>query len=153
MEDNSRRTTPRNMLWNSCVPPKVCFFAWEAWWGRVLTTMHLKKRGFQMASRCPLCGRANEELNHLLIHCPSVWRLWEGLISIRGFSWACPYSKQNLFLGWFVFPIRERAKKLWRAAPLCLNWAIWKERNYIVFDNMHFSFTRLKSYFVSMVTS
>ena len=31
----------------------------------VLTMEHLKKRGFQLASRCPLCGKALEELNHL----------------------------------------------------------------------------------------
>ena len=115
--------------------------------------MHLKKRGFQMASKCPLCGRADEELNHLLIHCPSVWRLWEGLISILGFTWVCPYLVQDLIMGWFVLPIRKRARKPWRAAPLCLIWAIWKERNYIGFDNMHFSFSRLKSSFVSMLTS
>ena len=30
LEDNSGRTAPRNMSWNSCVPPKVCFFRWEA---------------------------------------------------------------------------------------------------------------------------
>ena len=110
--DNSRRTTPRNMLWNNHMPPKVCFFAWEAWWGKVLTMMHLKKRGFQIASRCPLCGEADEELNHLLIHCPSVWRLWEGFISIPSYSWVCPYSVQDLFLGWSIFPIRKRARKL-----------------------------------------
>ena len=106
-----------------------------------------------MASRCPLCGETDEELNHLLIHCPSVWRLWEGLISIPGYSWVYPYSVQDLFLGWSVFPIRKRARKLWRVTPLCLIWAIWKERNCIFFDNMHFSFSRLKSSFVSMLTS
>ena len=26
-----------NLLWNPCVPTKVGFFAWEAWWGKVLT--------------------------------------------------------------------------------------------------------------------
>ena len=26
LEDNSGRTAPRNMLWNSYVPPKVSFF-------------------------------------------------------------------------------------------------------------------------------
>ena len=50
---------------------------------------HLKKRGFQLASRCPLCGKAEEELNHLLIHCLSIWGLWEGLISIVGLEWVC----------------------------------------------------------------
>ena len=61
--------------------------------------MHLKKRGFQMASRCPLCGEADEKPNHLLIHCPWVWRLCEGLISIPSYSWVYPYSVHDLFLG------------------------------------------------------
>ena len=39
--------------------------------GEILTMEHLNKRGFQMGNRCHLCGNANEELNHLLIHCPS----------------------------------------------------------------------------------
>ena len=52
------RIVPMKILWNSYVPPKVCFFAWEVWWGKVLTMDQLKKRGFQMASRCPLCGKA-----------------------------------------------------------------------------------------------
>ena len=72
LEKVSGRTAPMNMLWNSCVPPKVCFYAWEVWWGKVFTTKHLKKWGFQLANRCPLCGKAEEELNHILIHCPSV---------------------------------------------------------------------------------
>ena len=50
------RTVPMNILWNSCVSPKVCFFAWEVRWGKVLTMDQLKKRGVQIASRCPLCG-------------------------------------------------------------------------------------------------
>ena len=75
------------ILWNSCVPPKVCIFAWEVWWGKVLTMDQLKKGGFQMASRCPLCGKAEEVLDHLLIHCPSIWGLWFGLISLfQGFT-------------------------------------------------------------------
>ena len=75
LEDKLDRQAPMKMLWNSCVPPKVSFFAWEAWWGKVHTSMHLKKRGFHLASRCPLYSKADEELNPLLIHCPSVWGL------------------------------------------------------------------------------
>ena len=40
--------------------------------GEKCVTEHLKKRGFQLVSRCPLCGKAEDELNHILIHCPSV---------------------------------------------------------------------------------
>ena len=52
-----------------------------------------------------------------------------------------------------MFPIKKRVRKIWREAPLCLIWAIWKERNRIVFDNVTFSFPRIKSSFVSMLTS
>ena len=59
---------------------------------------HLKKRGFQLASRCPLCGEAEENMNHLLIHCPSIWGLWEGLIYAPGFVWVCPFAVKDLLL-------------------------------------------------------
>ena len=65
LEGNLGRTMPWLMLWNNCVPPKVCFFAWEIWWGKTLTMENLKKRGFQMATRCPLYGKAEEDLHHL----------------------------------------------------------------------------------------
>ena len=28
---------PMKIIWNSCVQPKVSFFAWEALWGKFLT--------------------------------------------------------------------------------------------------------------------
>ena len=65
----------------------------------------------------------------------------------------CPLLLKDLFLGWTVFPIKKRARKLWRVAPLGLLWAIWKERNRIVFDDVPFSLSRLKSSFVSLLIS
>ena len=106
----------------------------------------LKKRGIQMASRCPLCGRNEENLDHLLLHCHSVWSLLGGggrIISIPGLSWACPRSAKEFLKGWSYPTIRKMA------APLCLFWAIWRERNRIVFDNVDFSFSRLKTSFIS----
>ena len=89
----------------------------------------------------------------LLLHCPSIWGLWESLISIAGLAWVCPLLLKDLFLGWTVFPIKKRARKLWRTAPLGLLWAIWKERNRIVFDDVPLSLSRLKSSFVSLLIS
>ena len=68
------------------MPPKVNIF----WWGKVLTMEQFKKRGFQMASMCPLCGNAEEDLDHLLLHCPLVWGLWAALTSIPVSSGLAP---------------------------------------------------------------
>ena len=34
---------PRKIIWNSRVLTKVSFFAWEVWWGKVMTLDQLKK--------------------------------------------------------------------------------------------------------------
>ena len=75
---------PVKMLRNPCVPTKICFFAWEVWWGKVLTSDQLKKRGFSLASCCPFCGKAEEVMEHIFIHCPMLWRLWTVLFSAHG---------------------------------------------------------------------
>ena len=43
---------PFRMMLNPIVPTKVGFFAWEVWWGKVLTMNKLKKGGLPLASRC-----------------------------------------------------------------------------------------------------
>ena len=43
LEGGSSRQAPVKILWNPSVPSKVGFFAWEAWWGKVLTMEQMKK--------------------------------------------------------------------------------------------------------------
>ena len=85
LENGNLKSIPLKVLWNGCVPPKVCFFTWEAWWGKALTIEQLKKRGYQIPSRCPLCKKVEEDLDHLLIHCPTVRGMWAALLSIPRF--------------------------------------------------------------------
>ena len=113
------------MLWNPCVPTKVCFFAREAWRGKVLTSDQLKKRGLSLASCCTFCGAAEEVMKHLFIHCPMIWRLWTVFFSAHGGGWVCPLLVKDLILCWDRLPSRKKDSRLWRAAPLCLMWEIW----------------------------
>ena len=41
---------PDQSIWNPMVPLKVGFFAWEAFWGKVLTRDQLKRRGRPLAN-------------------------------------------------------------------------------------------------------
>ena len=42
----------------------------------------------------------------------------------------------------------KKRKKVWRAAPLCLFWTVWHERNIVTFDNAVFFEYRLQSSFI-----
>ncbi|RVW34516.1 hypothetical protein CK203_115335 [Vitis vinifera] len=46
---------PSRVIWNSLVPPRVSFFAWEAMWKKALTLDRIQRRGFSLANRCYLC--------------------------------------------------------------------------------------------------
>ena len=107
----------------------------------MLTTKQLKKKGHSLASRCPPCKKAEEDLEHLLIHCPIVWGMWAALLFFLGAGQVCPFSVKDVILGWKSFPIRKKDRKLWLTAPICLLRLIWKERNIIVFQNAIFSLT------------
>ena len=56
-------------------------------------------------------------------------------------------------MGWTTFPIRKKVRKSWKAALSNIFWAIWKERNRVVFDNDIFSPNRLKQSFILSLTS
>ena len=103
----------------------------------------LKKRGYQLASRYPFC-RKEEELDHILIYCPSIWDLWVNLISMLGVYWSCPYVVKDLIDNWGQFLVKKNVKILWWTTPLNIFWEIWKEMTRIVFKEEAFSFNRLK---------
>ena len=106
------------ILWNPYVPSKVCFFAREAWWRKVLTTQQLKKRGYHVASRCSFCRRDEDGLEHILVHCPLIWGLWADLLSVVGACWTCPFLVKDLICSWVQFPVRKNVGRLWWAALL-----------------------------------
>ncbi|RVW93513.1 putative ribonuclease H protein [Vitis vinifera] len=133
---------PNGMIWSPCVPTKVSFFAWEASWGKVLTLDQLKKRGRILANRCFLCCEEEESIDHILIHCTRARVLWELLFALFGVTWVLPFSVRDTLIGWRGFNLGKKRRKVWKAAPLCLFWAVWKERNRIAFDNEEFSIHR-----------
>ena len=65
----------------------------------------------------------------------------------------CPLLERYLMMEWKAFPVRKKARKIWKTIPSSLFWVIWKERNMIVFENESFSFIRLKQAFINSLTT
>ncbi|KAJ9680532.1 hypothetical protein PVL29_019761 [Vitis rotundifolia] len=148
LDNSSAVPFPWRIIWSPFVPTKVGFFAWEASWGKVLTQDQLKRRGWNLANRCSLCCHEEETINHILIHCSKAKVLWDLLFSLFGVNWVLPFSVRDTLLGWHA-PLKDKKhSKVWQAAPLCLFWMIWKERNRIVFENEVLSLQRLKNSFI-----
>ena len=139
---------PWRSIWNPIVPPKMGFFAWEASWGKVLTLDQLKRKGIPLANRCSLCEEKEETIDHLLIHCSRAKMLWDLLLAITDFSWVFPRTVRQLLLAWQSASVGKKRKRVWMAAPLCIFWTLWMERNRVVFENEVPSAHRMKSFFL-----
>ena len=139
---------PWHSIWNPIVPPKLGFFAWEASWGKVLTLDQLKRRGFTLVNRCFLCEEEEETIDHLLIHCSTAKMLWNLLLAIADYDWVFPLTVRQALLAWQNARVGKKRKSVWMAAPLCLFWTVWIERNRVAFDNEIPSACRMKSSFL-----
>ena len=115
---------PWQMIWRSCVQPKISFFTWEAAWGRILTLDKLQRRGVSLANRCFPCQQREESVDHLLFHCSKTRVLWELLFSLFGAMWIMSSSVREMFLGWKGAFVGKRRKKVWQTAPSCLFWTV-----------------------------
>ena len=127
----------------------VSFFAWEASWNRILTIDQLNRRGWNMPNRCYLCKVEEETSDHLIIFCKKATMLWSLLFSLFDVQWVLHSSIKRNLIGWHGAFVSKREKKARRAVPLCLMWALWKERNERVFNDIELSDQALKlSFFV-----
>ena len=68
-------------------------------------------------------------------------------------KWVLPFTVRDTLLSWYVSFKDKKHRKVWRTAPLCLFWTVWKERNRIVFDNEVLSIQRLKNSFICNLLS
>ena len=131
----------------------MSFFGWEATWGKVLTLDQLQKRGCALASRCYLCQRHEESIDHILFHCVKTKTLWALLFSMFRVQWVLLATVKGTLLGWNGSFVGKKRKGVWRASPLCLFWMVWKVRNKIAFEEEELSIQRLKYSFVYFLWS
>lgn len=59
------------------VPYKVACLTWLVLREVILTHDYLRYRGFQLCSRCYLCGKNAEIFSHLFLYCKVTGHLWD----------------------------------------------------------------------------
>ena len=83
---------------------------------------------------CIMCRSNGETVDHLLLHCGKVYRLWSLVFRSFGFFWVLPRSVADALFGWWNWP-GKHLSSIWNLAPLCLMWCLWRERNRRTFED------------------
>ena len=99
-------------------------------------------------NRCFLCEEEEETIDHLLIHCSRARMLWNLFLAITDYNWVFPLTVCQFLLAWQSASVGKKWKRVWLAAPLCLFWTLWNERNREAFENETPSVLRMKSSFL-----
>lgn len=70
-------------VWVNLAPPKMQFFCWLSWRGKVKTLTFLQRIGVLDVSVNNLCvfyHLVEESAEHVLLHCPVVWKCWSHMV-------------------------------------------------------------------------
>ncbi|XP_028085054.1 uncharacterized protein LOC114286155 [Camellia sinensis] len=127
-----------DFIWKNVSPPKVHFFGWLAWKCRIKTSTYLHRIEVLSSGadlRCIFCKCKVESVNHVLLFCLFIWRIWSRILHWWGIQWVIPGFVNGL-LNWCTgIKLKKHEKMIWRAIPLAVLWSIWKQRNDSIFDN------------------
>jgi hypothetical protein len=88
--------------------------------------------------------KSGESIDHLLLHCEVARDLWSSLFNLFGVDWVMPRRVRELLVSWGGQEGCRNILEVWRLAPLCLMWCIWRERNARNFENRETSVEELK---------
>lgn len=122
-------------LWESFIPSKVSFFAWEAWHEKILTMDNLKRRGHTLVSGCYFCLEEEETINHFQLHCSVSQILWSLTHSLFRVRWVLQDSFKWALLS-YKLKIRGKVRRrAWKASFFCILCSIQNLRNKLVFED------------------
>jgi hypothetical protein len=68
-------------------------------------------------------------------NCEVVRDLWSSLCNLFGVDWVMPKRVRELLMSWGCQMGSHDILKVWRLAPLCVMWCIWREHNVQSFED------------------
>jgi hypothetical protein len=139
---------PWKSIWMVKAPPRVAFLIWTVAWGQILTCDNLMRRGYTMAGWCCMCRCEGETVDHLLLHCNAVQKLWNFVFDSFHNHWVLPRRVVDLLFGWRNW-FGKHYSHIWNLIHLCLMWMVWRERNSRTFEDVSSSPDQLLGNFVT----
>ncbi len=131
LQDGGIRDSRFSKVWSTRAPLKVKIFIWLILRGRVLTTDNLRKRGWAGDDCCTLCSSESESVDHLFIGCPTTKVFLQSLLSHIPLIRNC--SSASML--WEVCCLSGGAAGGSALASIAASWwALWLERNLMVFE-------------------
>ena len=121
---------PWKSKWKSKICSRVAFFVWTAALGKIVTIGNLHKRNIWILDYCYTCKCNGEIVDHLLLHYPIAM-----VFGSFGVLWAMPRMVIDLQACWQGRFGQHRNGVIWMAAPHCLMWFLWRERNDQCFED------------------
>ncbi|XP_026451639.1 uncharacterized protein LOC113351959 [Papaver somniferum] len=128
------------IVWHKSVHPNVSSNVWKIVRGVVPSYENMKKKKFQLASRCPFCKKEEENMEHILWFCDFSEIIWNWLGGI--FQFTNPKSLKDILK--FAKHKSPAIKDLWRVAALVTLKEIWFLRNKIVYEEEQLNISTLK---------
>jgi hypothetical protein len=135
---------PWKSIWKANVSPRVAFFVWTASLGKTLTLDNLRKRNIFVIEWCFMCKTSGESIDHLFLHCMVATELWRTILQLFGVEWVMPGSVKDMLGSWRSQKGNRTLIPIWRMAPLCLMWCVWRERNARCFEDCETGLLNLK---------
>lgn len=128
-------------LWAIKAPSKVVAFSWRVLLNRIATKVNLEARNIlpdEGSLLCVACGRSNESVLHLFLHCELATNVWLELMRWLGGGFIIP---PNLFIHWECWNdaganknIRKGRGLIWLATI----WVLWNARNDKIFNGVNY---------------
>ncbi|XP_026436585.1 uncharacterized protein LOC113334574 [Papaver somniferum] len=117
-------------IWNPAVLPSTSANVWKIARNVCATEENLRKRGFQIASRCYICHDEEDNIEHILWKCDFSTSLWNWLSGI--FLFPEPNSFED------VLKMHKNSshviKELWVISSYTVMVELWFLRNAIYYD-------------------
>lgn len=136
IEDNNAETSFQGQwIWKLDILPKIIMFLWLCFHTSVPVKSVLATRGINCDNKCPSCKRQDETIIHLLRDCELARKYWSCVEVPPAHVHTFSGSLEEWLQANSVSLVKHKSDMPWSTVFLFTIWAIWKNRNKIVFEN------------------